>query len=375
MKRNSVTSIIIGLAWLLMANSTVNAQTQSAETSAAQGPPRVTSEEIKPAARGSEAQFSSVGISPGWQEQSGISRKGYINIKVYVLRQFERYNPAGFIERSSHLVGPVQFRPRSSVTPKIEVGYAASHKFGLRASYFYNAQELNGDQVAPQSPEFVQSVRPLNLFGVSSTPGGKTIRLRQRLRMHVFDLDVTYKVEGEKYSALFSVGGRFAHTFQRFSGMDAPGSAFITILSYDQRRAGIGPTTAVDLRRKLGQTNFRLFGQGRFALLFGEIKERAEQRTTLFCCQRVERNMGRTTPVLEGEVGFEYARSIGGGKELLFSGSYAVQEWFKLVNVTPTPPVGTLYSSLVALDDARQPPKIRGNIGLFGGGFKVSIRF
>jgi hypothetical protein len=254
---------------------------------------------------------------------------------------------------------------------KVEAGWNATNNFGFRASYFYTNQTAQENRTGATTAPFIISPRPLNVTFTGAAASGTAATFREKFRLSVIDLEGTYKWHSTNSSALFSAGVRIAPSRQTYTASDI----FVTTpenLSYRQKRTGVGPTVAIDLRHRLGGSNFWITGAGRLAVLFGKNKETASFASGTFL-QTAARDRSRTNTVVEGEVGLEYAHKFGSGNEFFLNGSFITHDWNNLVNVIPTNAVGGSATS--SLDNPTAAPIKKGSVVFVGGAFSIGFRF
>ncbi len=375
--RTSFIIKLIALTILMSAMSSISfAQTQSNTDTGAAIASLVTDAKAAPAvtAPAPEAPISPANTSANPTAQgAGSDNQGYIHIRGYVFRIHRTNGDPAVI--NSDGIGNVSsvnnFHYGTEGAFKIEAGWNATNNFGFRASYFYTNQTAQENRTGGASAPFIISPRPLNVTFTGSAAAGTAATFREKFRLHVIDLEGTYKWHSTNSSALLSVGVRIAPSRQTYTASDI----FVTTpenLNYRQKRTGVGPTVAIDLRHRLGMSNFWITGAGRFAVLFGRNRETASFASGTFLGTAV-RDRSRTNTVLEGEVGLEYAHKFGSGNEFFLNGSFITHDWHNLVNVIPTNGVGA--SSTALLDNPAADPTRKGSIIFVGGAFSIGFRF
>lgn len=253
---------------------------------------------------------------------------------------------------------------------KIEAGWNSSTThFGFRLAYFRSTQKADTSATQTAAGPGIISPQPLNVLYTGFPVVGTTATFQERFRLHVVDIEGTYKWGGANQSIVISAGLRVAPNRQIYQARDI----FLgtpELVEYTQRRTGVGPTVGVDLRHYLG-SGFWVTGAGRFAALFGSIREQARYDNAPFFVETATRKSNRMTPVFEGEGGLEWSGAGGGG--FFVNGSFIIHHWQNLVNVMPTPAVGT--DAFASLDNPGNPPTRKGNVRFIGGAFSVGFRF
>jgi hypothetical protein len=366
---------LIALTVLVAAMSSISfAQTQS-NTGAAIAA-LVTDAKATPAvsAPAPESPISPVNTSVKPKAQgAGSDNQGYLFIRGYAFHIHRSKGDPAVI--NSDALGNIQsvnnFNYGTEGAFKIEAGWNATNNWGFRASYFYTNQTAQENRTGGTAAPFIISPRPLNVTFTGAAANGTAATFREKLRLHVIDLEGTYKWHSTNSSVLVSAGVRIAPSRQTYTAQDV----FVTTpenLSYTQKRTGVGPTVAIDLRHRLGGSDFWITGAGRFAALFGQIKESATFASGTFS-QTNTRNQGRTNGVWEGEVGLEWAHKFGSGNEFFLNGSFVTHDWVNLVNVIPTSAVGG--SATTSLDNPTAAATRKGSVLFVGGSFSLGFRF
>ncbi len=303
---------------------------------------------------------------------AGSSNNGYIFARGYVFHVSRSGgNPAVISADGIGNVSSVDdFDYGTEGAAKIEAGWNGPH-WGFRGSYFYTTQTAEENRTATAGAPFIISPRPLNVTFTGAADAGTNATFRERFRLHVVDLEGTYKWFSTDWSVLLSAGVRIAPSRQTYTAQDTFAGTTEN-LTYTQKRTGVGPTAALDFRHRLGTSNFWITGAGRIAVLFGEIKESSTFAAGGFTTTAT-RSDSRTNFVGEGEVGLEYAWNVGSGNQLFINGSFIVHHWNDLVNVTPVNASGG--SATAALDNPAAAATRKGSLTFTGGAFSFGIRF
>lgn len=304
---------------------------------------------------------------------AGSDNQGYLFLRGYAFHIHRSGGDPAVIR--SDAVGNItavdNFKYGTEGAFKIEAGWNATNNWGFRASYFYTNQTAQENVTGAATAPFFVSPRPLNVTFTGAAAPGTAASFREKFRLHVIDVEGTYKWHSANSSAVLSAGVRIAPSRQNYTAQDI----FVTTpenLNYTQKRTGWGPTVGLDLRHRIGSSNWWFTGAGRFAVLFGRLRESATFASGTFT-QTATRSAGRTNGVWEGEAGLEWNHKFGSGNEFFLNGSFIVHDWVNIVNVIPTNGVGGSATSL--LDNPAVPATKKGSIIFIGGAFSLGFRF
>lgn len=254
---------------------------------------------------------------------------------------------------------------------KAEAGWNWPSNWGLRGSYFYTNQSAQVNRTGTVGAPFFVSPRPLNVTFTGAADAGTLARFRERFQLHVIDLEGDYKWHNPNWSVLVSAGLRIGISRQTYTAEDTFAGTTEN-LRYVQERTGYGPTAAIDFRHRIGSSNFWWTGQGRFAVLFGDVDESSLFTSGAFIPPPTLRTDSRSTWVFEGETGLEWSKTIGTW-QIFLNGSGVYHYWNDLLNIMPTAAVGG--SATASLDNPLLPPTRTGNISFVGGVVTVGFRF
>ena len=306
----------------------------------------------------------------------------WADVKVYVFKVSRGDNNIAVValDGLGKVASNTSFDYGRQTAYKTEFGWTAGNKFGFRASYFYTKQRANDiSRLGTAAPPRFKSTAPLNVFPTGTTTPGNTSTYAQNFRMDVGDIEATYSPRNERWRAMISAGVRIARYNQVYRAHDALLNLFFEDVRYEQKRTGAGPTGAVDLRYRLGNSDVSLIGSGRVAFLFRPLRETAISTltdlhaTTPFSTQTATRSSSPRTFVVEGEAGLEWEYKFSGRRSIFFNGSFIMHQWHDAVIGTPVEPVGS--STGTPSDDPAAPPTVKGSIRFLGGGFSVGFRF
>ncbi|MBC7912424.1 MAG: hypothetical protein H7Y30_18095 [Pyrinomonadaceae bacterium] len=354
-----------------------SAQTQSTTGTDEAVAAMITSTKTDPAISAS-ASKSLIGLANAPKKPSaqgaGSENNAYIFVRGYAFSvNRSGGNPAVISSSGGGAITAIDnFDYGTEGAVKFEAGWNGPH-WGFRGSYFYTTQSAQEDRTGTAAAPFFVSPRPLNVtftgFATANTPA----TFRERFRLHVVDLEGTYKWFSPDWSVVLSAGVRIAPSRQTYTAQDTFGAATTENLNYTQKRTGVGPTAAIDFRHRLGKSNWWITGDGRLAVLFGKLRETATFSNSGGFSQTATRSDSRTTFVGEGELGLEYSWKFGSGNEFFLNGSFIVHHWNDIVNVMPVNPVGG--SAFTTLDNPAAASTRQGSLTFTGGAFSFGIRW
>ncbi len=210
-------------------------------------------------------------------------------------------------------------------SPSAFVGYRAPDGFGLRGRWQSFDQGVSENYAA--GIDTVTTARPLNL-GLTAPVGGNLLA-ESWLNISTYDLEFTQDMTLNNWTLTVSAGGRYAHTNQRYNAFTNAADGTLTgSLVSSHNFNGAGPTMALGARHPFGCKCLTLYSVGRGSLLWGSTERTAFQAdatgtVTNFATQ----NATDVRPVLELEIGLEYAVTVGQSRWFVQSG-FLGQVWF-----------------------------------------------
>lgn len=310
--------MMVMVALMLTLANHSNAQTQTTPTTDEAIAQMVKDAKTTPAV-GASATKSRVSpfstVAKPKAQGAGSDNPGYIFLRGYVLHISRSNGDPAVI--NSDAVGNItsvdDFDYGVEGAFKVEAGWNATNNWGFRVGYFYTTQTADENRTATAAAPFIISPRPLNVTFTGAAAAGTAATFRERFRLHVIDVEGTYKWHSSNSSLVVSAGVRIAPSRQTYNANDI----FVTTpeaLTYTQKRTGVGPTFGLDWRHRIGSSNFWWTGAGRIAVLFGKIKETSTFASGTFI-QTATRDRSRTNWVLEGETGVEWAKKFGSNNE------------------------------------------------------------
>jgi hypothetical protein len=191
-----------------------------------------------------------------------------------------------------------------SLSPRIYVGYRDCDGFGARVRYWlYNeaANPLDFDVLNPLSNIVTE------------------YELTAKLNVQALDLEATKRLSDGRFSLEVSGGARYARThLEAFLGIEQPLNQLLNTYEGRATFEGIGPTISAEALHRIGHSNFSFVGNLRGSLLFGQSSFYAKQTLTSFGSSSestfVNQGDDDVVPVIEAQIGAEYARRVGHGR-------------------------------------------------------------
>ncbi len=267
----------------------------------------------------------------------------------------------------------VDFGPRASI------GYLFHNTWGVRANYWYlrgssNTSAANGDAtttlVTPGAPPFaILSPSASMQQGI----GIDVFEMRQRLEIHVADVEILKECQVFDTTVLCSFGARYARIIQSYEATrdNAGGVNGANIVTEDRedletssRFNGWGPTVSLESVHRLGKSNLAVYGNIRGSLLFGVerfVQDYSAQRSAVVggvANLTSAANEGyatdtRTVSIGELEFGLQYGCHLGCRCYVFGRAGVVYQRWW----------------------DVGNPNSASGDLTLLGGTARVGITY
>lgn len=319
-----------------------------------------------------------------------------VDVGLYYMQPFWKTNGAYVIERQTEgqpsgqineFTRQEDFDYDFEFAPVIAIEYKCGHGLGVRGRYWHfdagdtvSAINHAGDNVRIRSAhplgDGVESPTPIPPGFVTLGDGtGDRLVVESGLELDVFDVELTKACDFCGCSVLFFGGVRFARIDQTFNGFVANRDLTFTEINLtDHVFNGAGPTLGMEVRHMLGCTGLALFGSGRGSFLYGHHSHHMNSFEVLEA-RGVRFNPGEFDtssvewqdflPVLEAELGVEWASNACDGCSLLFVQAALVgQAWLGAGNSS--------LNEIINID--RSPNEVAdadANLGFFG--FRVSV--
>jgi hypothetical protein len=225
-----------------------------------------------------------------------------------------------------------------TVTPKIWVGFKNAEGMGIKASYWsFDAdgavRENTSNGITLFGAHAVTVIFPANIMAAAP---GDTLQTSSNLQAQITNLYASYSTSVKEVEINGGVGLRYARLRQTLaatvSGI-APAS-----LNWERAYDGVGPSVALDVKKRIGCRGLSAIAKGNGALLygtktiertvFGDISSRSldpfqPQASPFLMLEEADEVVG----IGEFGFGFEWARTMGSGAELAVTGTYDGQLW------------------------------------------------
>jgi hypothetical protein len=309
--------------------------------------------------------------------QAGAAFHFYADAGFNMLHPYFTSIPAYTVTRRAVPAGPPLFTSPDfdydvGFGPRLTLGVVSANGLGFRSSWWQFELGTSTPVLVSQDRTLgttFSSTPVLGLPGFTS-PGlvaqsvhvfGDQLNFGDQLRFNVFDWDVTKNFHGDCWALLVAGGTRYAYLSQSYrafrfnSGRGRQGTSAVNLLadsdSVDAGHnfGGVGPTAALEVRRRIGQTGLSVYGSARGSVLFGHEKMQGFQNTMLN--EQITPAGGRTqtlttstlfqqastgentVPMADVEVGVDWARVIGRAR-LSFTVGFVDQTWFGVGTAT-----------------------------------------
>jgi hypothetical protein len=256
--------------------------------------------------------------------------------------------------------------------PKVVLGAAGAGGWGVRGSWWLIDEESRTNGLTNRDATghtVVQSVPAIGVPGFSS-PGkvakafhvfNDNFSFLNHIRADDWILEGTKEFQGDLWSFLVTGGARYTYISQGYfasrfnSGTGSQGTSKVTLtqdsdnITAGHNFGGVGPTLFLELRRRIAETRFSIYGTARGSVLFGDESMTAFQQTvekakitpktgpattintsTLFS----GRSTGEeTVPVGDFEVGVNWTKDAGRARLYLQAG-IVNDTWFNTGSAT-----------------------------------------
>jgi hypothetical protein len=233
-----------------------------------------------------------------------------------------------------------------SFSPAIWLGYGSEDGLGARVRWFRFDQNENFSLLNDGSL-FVLSATPLGLANASTTAGDELF-FGSGLKIETWDFEVTNSCCGDRWTVLASGGVRYAHIRQRYLTVEIPEEdpGAIDVVASSHSFNGLGPTIAVEARRKIG-VGLAVYANARGSLLWGDGGQNVLEILNGDEDNPNEALTNRDLFVSNGEleVGGEFSRQRNGRRAFVRAG-FVAQGWFGVGNSANVGDLGALPGTL-----------------------------
>lgn len=321
----------------------------------------------------------------------------------YVKPHFD--NNPGFASFSAASGGTAQFGTDFSYdysfSPVLWIGVANEGGLGLRARWFHFQQSsdpLLASTADSAGATHIRSAAPLGLGLDSSSTvlnganriGAADFAFETSLEVDVWDFEGSQALDFGYWTMLFSGGLRYAHLAQSYNAFLLVHASTVNGNRFGESGGafsghsfnGAGPTIALDVTRKLGDSGFAVFASARGAILFGRSKQGAFRNllATRTTPSGTTVRDGPTTndsayvtheqtlPVTELEVGLNWARDVG-RTNVFFQSAFVGHNWWGAGNGANNDLIGASGGRTDEISDSKS------SLGLLGLKIVAGIRY
>ena len=213
-------------------------------------------------------------------------------------------------------------------------GFRLASGFGFRTNFWgFDADGQTSSNVADGNfiygAHAISVIFPANIFAIA--PGQRLVNT-DSLRTQVYNFLGTYDTTAGGFEMSAGMGLRYAKLDQSLaSTVFAASGGVVRELNWQREYSGLGPSVAVDAKRRIGCSPFSIFGQGGGALLYGTkaIRRRVvgDQSPQPALETLILEDADEVVGI--GEVGFglEWSRPLRGGRHISVRGLYEGQLW------------------------------------------------
>lgn len=281
-----------------------------------------------------------------------------------------------------------------SFSPVIWLGVASEGGLGFRMRWFHfqqSADPLAASTTDSTGATHIRSAAPLGLNIDSDRTilvdpnrvGGANFAFTTSLQLDVWDFEADQALDFGYWTMLFSGGLRYAHLAQNYNAFLLANATNVNNGNLFNESGGItsghsfngaGPTIALEVTRKLGDSGFAVYAGARGAVLFGRSKQDSFRnllatRTTPSGTtvrdgpttnDSAQTSHEQTLPVTELEVGVNWSRDVG-RTNLFFQTAFVGHNWWGAGNGANNDVMG---SSGGRTDEISDPKSSLGLIGL-----------
>lgn len=282
-----------------------------------------------------EQQIKALQISTvGYTEQNSVETKPGFYAGSAAIWSKPHFKEAFEYSETNSATGQQTLNPFQydyKVTPKIWVGFKNAEGLGIKASYWsFDAdgavRNNTSDGITLFGAHAVTVIFPANI--IAAVPGD-TLQTSSNLQAQITNLYASYSTSVKEVEINGGVGLRYARLRQTLaatvSGF-APAS-----LNWERAYDGVGPSVALDVKKRFGCRGISMIAKGNGALLYGtKTIDRtvigdisSPQASPFLMLEEADEVVG----IGEFGFGFEWARKMGSGSELAVTGTYDGQLW------------------------------------------------
>lgn len=307
---------------------------------------------------------------------------------VYILSPYFDGNPAfttttGIGTNSPHQ-STTDFSWTYNATPAFWLGWLNGNGFGGRGHYFFYDQQSRTTTTSLSAADAASSsiAPPPNLASPAGSPtfgspgvilgnglGQDVLAFRSDLKIQAIDMEASQLVTGGGAFALISGGARYLHMSQDYQAtlsnvLPPPASASESqLLQFGHNFTGAGPTLNIVAGYQVGGIPLSLFGDVRGSFLVGGARTSRNFALNVndpngvvggnqFANPTADARRGATLPIIEAELGLQYAPTVF-GRTLQLRGGAVHQTYFGAGSASQT----------------------AGNLSLFGGQISAGLLY
>jgi hypothetical protein len=300
----------------------------------------------------------------------------FVDAGFYMIHPYFSHNPA-FITAHRQGTSPAvsqttDFDYEVEFGPHVSFGVTGPCGFGFRSSWWQFDFETSVPAFPSQDATLRTAVSSTPVPGVPgfTSPGsvarafgvfGDQVGFGNHVRGVVWDWEATKEFTGGCWAMLVAGGMRYGYLSQSYSasrfnsGSGRSGTSRVTIIEDSdtivagRNFGGVGPTTALEIRRQIGSFGLAVYGNARGSVLFGDEKAQTFQRTvenqriipsrgptqTVMSTTLVQHSAPSedTLPMADFEVGVSWTK-VAGRARIFFQAGLVNQTWFDAGSAT-----------------------------------------
>jgi hypothetical protein len=189
--------------------------------------------------------------------------------------------------------------------PDVWLSYAHERGWGVRGRWFQFDHDASASYIAAAG-ETIRGITSLT-SGQAAIAG--SVDANSNLAVNVFDIQWTCAKEGPRWSCLVGFGVRYAHMSQDYRAtLQSLGTRIDLTAGHNFN--GWGPTLSAEVKRRIRESGFSVFGVAHGAVIFGDADESYAALNNAVP-ETLARNHTDVLPVWELETGLEYQRNFG----------------------------------------------------------------
>jgi hypothetical protein len=251
-----------------------------------------------------------------------------VSAGLYVIQPVFQTNPAFVVTSGGgNIFRQQDFHEHLNVAPQIWLGYVSERGWGVRGRWFQFDHSSNESfATAPGA-----TVQGISFLPMGMTPVSGAILATNNLAVNVLDFQATYTCDSAHWSLLSACGIRYTHLSQDYRAVMTGTDPLLGInrdvdLTSGHNLNGAGPSFSFEIKHRLGEKGFALYGNLHGAILIGTMNEEYTALNNGVYQEYLRSHTG-VLPVGEMELGAEYCRNAGRTKLFVQSG-FVGQVWW-----------------------------------------------